>query len=155
MEIQGKLVKVLAPIGGVSKSSGNEWKKQDFVVEVGSNTQYPKQICLNIFGADKIEQYALREGEYVLVKFDIEAHEYNGRYYNDIRAWDIQKLGGQQTQQPIYQQPVAQPQPAVQPQSVYGQTQQMYGGPQSFPPAQPQFPPQQPQQAANTNALPF
>lgn len=150
MEIQGKIIKVLEPIGGVSKA-GKEWKKQDFVVEIGSNTQYPKRITFNIFGEDKIQQYALREGENVSVKFEIDSHEYNGRWFNEVRAWEINKLGGQQMPS---QQGYQQPQPAPAP---YGQTQQMNGGPQNFPPAQPQYPPQQPQQGIpqNDNSLPF
>jgi hypothetical protein len=153
MEIQGKIIKVLAPVGGVSKA-GKEWKKQDFVVEMGSNTQYPKRIAFNIFGEDKIQQYALREGENVSVKFEIDSHEYNGRWFNEVRAWEINKLGGQQMPpQQGYQQPQYQPQPTP---ASYGQTQQMYGGAQNYHPAQPQYPPQQPQQGTQQEeALPF
>ena len=51
MEITGKIIQVLPEVGGVSKA-GNEWKKQEYVLE--THDQYPKKVCFQIFGADKI-----------------------------------------------------------------------------------------------------
>ena len=85
MQIQGNIVKVFEPRSGTS-SSGKQWCSLDFVVEVPG--QYPRRIALNIFGEERIKALAPKEGEVnVVVDFDIDAHEYNGRWFNDIRAW--------------------------------------------------------------------
>lgn len=87
MQIQGNIVKVFEPRSGTS-SSGKQWSSLDFVVEVPG--QYARRIVLNIFGEERIKALAPKEGEVnVVVDFDIDAHEYNGRFYNEIKAWNI------------------------------------------------------------------
>ncbi len=88
MEITGKIIAVLEPRGGTSKT-GNEWKMQEYVLE--THEQYPRKICFNVFGADKIAQFNIQAGEEMTVSFDINAREYNGRWYNDIRAWRVER----------------------------------------------------------------
>lgn len=66
MEITGKIIQVLPEVGGVSKA-GNEWKKQEYVLE--THDQYPKKVCFQIFGADKIAQAAIRRAEELTVSF--------------------------------------------------------------------------------------
>lgn len=88
MEITGKIIAVLDARGGTSKT-GNEWKMQEYVLE--THEQYPRKICFNVFGADKISQFNIQAGEELTVSFDINAREYNGRWYNDIRAWRVER----------------------------------------------------------------
>ena len=88
MEITGKIIAVLPERGGVSKT-GNEWKTQEYVIE--THEQYPRKVCFNVFGADKISQFNIQVGEEMTVSFDINAREYNGRWYNDIRAWRVER----------------------------------------------------------------
>ena len=88
MEITGKIIAVLPERGGVSKT-GNEWKSQEYVLE--THEQYPRKICFNVFGADKIAQFNIQAGEEMTVSFDINAREYQGRWYNDIRAWKVER----------------------------------------------------------------
>ena len=87
MEITGKIIAVLPERGGVSKT-GNEWKMQEYVLE--THEQYPRKMCFNVFGADKIAQFNIQAGDELTVSFDINAREYNGRWYTDIRAWRLQ-----------------------------------------------------------------
>ena len=88
MEITGKIIAALEPRSGVSKTSGSPWMTQEFVLET-INEQYPKKMVFNIFGEDKIQQAAISVGDVVVVSFDINAREYNGRWYNDVRAWRV------------------------------------------------------------------
>ena len=88
MEITGKIIAVLPERGGVSKT-GNEWKMQEYVLE--THEQFPRKMCFNVFGADKIAQFNIQAGEEMTVSFDINAREYNGRWYNDIRAWKVDR----------------------------------------------------------------
>ena len=46
MEITGKIIAVLPEQGGTSKS-GNEWKKQEYVLEMNDQSQYPKKVCFD------------------------------------------------------------------------------------------------------------
>ncbi len=156
MEIQGKIIAVLAQRNGVT--ARGEWKAQSFVIETHEN--YPKKIVFDVFGDDKLTQYAIKVGDELQVSIDIDAHEYQGRWFNSIRAWNVQRIGGQQPQyQPAQpQQVVAQPQPVAQaqPQPQPYQPQNFYQQPQPQATPQAQFPPQQPQQGVQQeNNLPF
>lgn len=86
MEIQGKVVKILALQQGDNARGG--WKKQDFVLETVG--QYPKQVCISLWG-DKIDQNPLSEGEEITASINVESREYNERWYTDVKAWKIQK----------------------------------------------------------------
>lgn len=89
MEITGKIIAVLPANSGVSQRTGNAWKSQEYVIE--THDQYPKKCCFRIFGEDKISQFNIQLGEEMTVSFDIDAHEYNGRWFNDIRAWQVNR----------------------------------------------------------------
>ena len=60
---------------------------QDYVIEVPG--QYPRRCVFRIFGEDRIKQFNVQLNEDVTVQFDIDAHEYQGRWFNDIRAFNI------------------------------------------------------------------
>ena len=84
MDFRGKIIAVMPLQKGISKANGNEWKKQEYVIE--NHDQYPRKMCFNLW-SDKIDQFNIQLGEELNVSFDIDAREYNGRWYNDIRAW--------------------------------------------------------------------
>ena len=88
MELQGKVIAVLPERSGVS--ARGEWKAQSFVIE--THEQYPKKLCFDVFGADRLAQFNIQSGEELLVSFDLDAHEYNGRWFNSVRAWNIQRV---------------------------------------------------------------
>lgn len=88
MELTGKIIAVLPERGGVSKA-GNEWKIQEYVLE--TMEQYPRKMMFNVFGADRLAQFNIQLGEVLTVSFDIDSREYNGRWYNDIRAWKVDR----------------------------------------------------------------
>ena len=90
MELAGKVIAVLEPRGGVSKN-GNEWKVQEYVIE--THDQYPRRMCFDVFGADKIQQFNIQIGEELNVSFDIDAREWQGRWFNSIRAWKVERVG--------------------------------------------------------------
>lgn len=88
MELQGRIIAVLEAREGTS--ARGPWKSQEYVIE--THDQYPKKMVFNIFGADRIAQFAIKAGEELLVSFDIDAHEYQGRWFNNIRAWNVQRV---------------------------------------------------------------
>ena len=87
MEIQGKIIAVLPERGGVSQRTGSEWKVASYVIE--TMEQYPRKCLFEVFGTDKIAQMNIQVGQLLTVSFDIDAHEYNGRWYNTLRAWRV------------------------------------------------------------------
>ena len=95
MEIKGKLVHVLAQQTGEGKNG--TWKKQDFVIE--TDGQYPKKVCLTVWG-DKFNENHLTEGNELLVSFDAESREYNGRWFTDLKAWKIDLAGAESAAAP-------------------------------------------------------
>lgn len=98
MELAGKVIAILEARSGVSKATGNPWKMQDYVIE--TNEQYPRRMVFNVFGEDKINQFNIQMGEEINVFFDVNAHEYQGRWYNDLRAWKIERITAEATGQP-------------------------------------------------------
>jgi hypothetical protein len=89
MEIEGKIIAAMPEQGGVSQRTGNAWKSQDFVIE--TIEQFPKKCVFRVFGAERLAQFNIQVGENLRVSFDIDAHEYQGRWFNDIRAWRVDR----------------------------------------------------------------
>ena len=89
MEFTGKIIAILQPRGGVAKS-GNEWKAQEYVIE--DHGQYPRKMCFDVFGADKIEQFNIQMGEELTVSFDVDARQWQDRWFNSIRAWKVERV---------------------------------------------------------------
>ncbi len=59
----------------------------------------------SVFGEDKIKEFNIQMGENIKVSFDINCREYNGRWFNDIRAWKVEKVSPDQ--QAVAAQPAA------------------------------------------------
>ncbi len=107
MEVQGKIILKLPLASGTSKA-GNQWKKQEYVLE--THDAYPKKVHFDFFG-DRADQYPLEVGDEVTVSFDIESREFNGRWYTDIRGWKAEKNAAGVPQQPAAQGDPAAPLP--------------------------------------------
>ena len=134
MEIQGKVIAVLPERSGVS--ARGEWKSQTYVIE--TQEHYPMKMAFDVFGADRLAQFNIHSGEEILVSFDIDAHEYQGRWFNSIRAWNVTKVSQQAMASSANAAGVANP------------TNQQ----NLFPPEQ-QSAQQQAQQRGNSDDLPF
>jgi hypothetical protein len=70
----------------------------DYVVEVTSENGYKTDYSLNMY---KKEEYAShiasfiqynKVGDNVEVEFDIRGREYNGKTYNDLSHWKVEKV---------------------------------------------------------------
>ena len=95
LEMKGKLVKILQPQSGTSKT-GKEWVKQVFVIDNGA--KYNPKVGFNLFGSDKVSILgAFTVGEEIEVGFNLSSREYNGNYYTSADAWKIQKVENSNT----------------------------------------------------------
>jgi len=105
MDLTGRIISVLQPRSGVSSRTGNPWMTQEYVMEIPG--QYPRHMVFNIFGEDRIKQFNIQMGEDVTVSFDIDAREFNGRWYNDIRAYNVTRGVAPVAGAPVADAPVA------------------------------------------------
>lgn len=85
LNISGIVLNILPLQTGTSKA-GNQWQKQDFILETGG--QYPRKVCVCLFG-DNVAKFPLQVGQSVTASVDIESREFNGRWYTDVRAWNV------------------------------------------------------------------
>jgi hypothetical protein len=85
MQLTAILIQLLPIQTGTGKNG--EWKKQDIIVE--TDGQYPKKVCVSIWG-DKINEQQLVVGNSLVIDFDIESREFSGRWYTDLKAWKIE-----------------------------------------------------------------
>ena len=85
MQITAKIIQLLPLQTGIGKNG--EWKKQDVIVE--TDGQYPKKICLSVWG-DKIKEEILQVGSNLQFSLEIESREYNGKWYTDVKAWKVE-----------------------------------------------------------------
>lgn len=88
MELSGRIIAVLPERSGTS--ARGEWKAQSFVIE--THDQYPRKMVFDVFGAERLQRFNIKSGDEVTVHFDIDAHEYQGRWFNNIRAFDVCQL---------------------------------------------------------------
>lgn len=84
-EITGKIIAVLPTKSGTS-ARGTQWSSQTAVIE--THEQYPKRVAFDVLG-DKITEFNLQVGEEVTVSFDINAREFNGKWFNSVNAWHV------------------------------------------------------------------
>ncbi len=104
MELEGKIIQINPLQTGEGKNG--TWKKQEFIVETQS--QYPKKVCITAWG-DKIDQFNLKQDEDVKVSIELESREYNSRWYTDVRAWKVEKIGAPAPAQDMMQPEVIPP----------------------------------------------
>lgn len=94
MEIVGRISKIFQPRDGMSQRTGEMWVSQDFMIEYfyWPNQTTPSRMVLSIFGAERIQEADLKEGEEVKIRYHVDAREYNGRWYNDVRFDGIEHI---------------------------------------------------------------
>ena len=114
IKLTGRIAKVFPANSGVSQRTGNPWMSQEYLLEFfsWSGARNPDRIVFRIFGEDRIKQYNLHElEENVTVVLRFDAHENDGRWYNEVSATNVIREGQQQ--------------PAPQPQNAGDQLRQM------------------------------
>ena len=114
MEIIGKLILKLPMQSGISKT-GNSWQKQEFVIE--TLEQFPRKICANMWGERTAVIETLNIDDKVVMSFDLESREFNGKWYTDVKAYKLEAVttnpqAPQTMQTPQTQQTPINPPPA-------------------------------------------
>lgn len=112
--LSGQVIEVCPKKTGVSRATGNTWASQDFVIETGE--KYPRKVCFQLWGEDKIAKYIPRVGDKVDVSYEIESRKFKGTWYSTIKAWKVDgpKNYAQDPQKPV-REPEREPQPRTDP----------------------------------------
>lgn len=111
--VMGQITQVCQPQSGVSQRNGQPWQSQEFVLTYEQG-QYPKSLVFRVFGSEKLQQFAIRQGETITAHLNIVCQQgQNGRMFNDVSCWKVERQQVGNVQQPPVQQPYA-PQPPVQ-----------------------------------------
>lgn len=90
IQLSGTVTHILPLQGGVSKSSGKEWKKQSYVLLVEEG-QYPRSVTFDIVGEERIKKSAIQLNEQITVHLDINCNEWQGKFYNSITCWRVER----------------------------------------------------------------
>lgn len=117
----GKII-AAEPLQQGTSQSGTSWCSQNFVIEE-LNQQYPSRAVFQVYGSDRLQQFGIQVGEVITAHIGLKARQSSkdGRWFNQLDCWKVERFGAQQPQGQIYpsqvgqqptQQPVAQPQVA-------------------------------------------
>lgn len=149
--IQGKITYALEPRTG--QNARGAWMVQEFVLE-SYDQPYPRHCVFSVFGENRLKQFNIKAGDDVAVDIDIDAREYNGRFYNSVRAWRVVHITAPQPQaSPGYGAQTASPAGYSAPQAPASPA--GYSAPQSAPMAPPPPPADDPLQGDTSDDLPF
>lgn len=89
MEIEGKLL-----IKYEEQTVGTKgFRKREFVVEYAENPQYPQKIKFELVQEKCAELDKFNEGDALKVHFNIRGSEWQGKYYVNLNAWKLEKVG--------------------------------------------------------------
>lgn len=85
MQIEGNVMRV-CPVQSGTSANGNEWRRQTIVVEFFEHEtdMWTQKIVVQLQG-HHIDDYHLKEGDKVRMRFGFFADEWNGRYFQTIR----------------------------------------------------------------------
>jgi hypothetical protein len=78
---------------GTSQRTGNPWRTDEYLAVIPG--QFEKKIKFEVRGVERCQQWEQffdgmpDKNAPVLVKFEIDAREYEGKWFNSIQAWDI------------------------------------------------------------------
>ena len=109
LELKCSFFKLLELKSGVGAKG--DWLVQPFVVE--TEGQYPKKVLFEAWNDVAKQVQTITVGNSLIVSFEPEASEYNGKWFCKLKAWKIVNESGQNFR-PVNQPPVNQP-PVNQP----------------------------------------
>ena len=100
-KVTGKIEQVLDYKSGVGANSGKAWSKQGYLLAYKRGEhEYDAKLAFDVWGDDRIKEFALKVGDVVTLTLDIASREYNGRWYTDITAYRCEHVGTEAEKQP-------------------------------------------------------
>lgn len=110
MKVQGRIKKLMPIQTGISRI-GNNWKKQDFILEYFEEPtdQYSDTVLLSLMN-ERIDEYKLKVGDEVEVDVRHQVKAYGERVYNELFCRFVKKVNQAKTSE----QPATKPTPDQQ-----------------------------------------
>lgn len=93
MEIKGILKACLGSQTGTSAKTGNQWRTDEYLLVIPGPRE--KKMKFEVRGVDRCKQWEEffkgmpDKNLPVVVKFEIDARTFDGKWFNSIEAWDI------------------------------------------------------------------
>lgn len=75
---------------GTSKK-GTEWSKMTIVVSVDNSKAPYDKVALSVMGAELNNVMDIKVGERVKFSYSVNANEYNGKWYNNVNLFRIER----------------------------------------------------------------
>lgn len=97
----GKIIAVGQVQMGTSQN-GQQWSSCEYVIEE-LNQQYPSRSVFQVFGSDKLQQFNIQAGEIITAHIGLKANQSrtNGRWFNQLDCWKVERPSGQVVQSQI------------------------------------------------------
>lgn len=99
MDLTGRVIALL-PEQRFNGRNG-EVVRNGFVVETGG--QYPRKCSFSVLGEERWKGFSVSVGDSVQVFFDINAREWQGKWFNELTAYRVQRIspaGGNMPSEP-------------------------------------------------------
>ena len=92
MIFHGRIQKLMGVQSGTS-ANGKEWERQEFVFEYfeNPNERFSDKVVLSALN-ERIREYDLHENDEVRIGFGHRVREYQGRYYNELYVYSLEKV---------------------------------------------------------------
>lgn len=97
MDISGKVIAV-CPAKKVTGKNG-ELIIQEYVIETSET--YPQKLCFSVFGKEKIDEFKIKQGDFVSVALNFSAREYQGKWFNSISCWSVKNQSTERSPEKI------------------------------------------------------
>lgn len=88
----GKIVSLLDQRFGKTKA-GKDFETREYLLEVDGGTQYVHSVKFSMSSFDGPIQNPINVGDTVKVGLRIIAHQFNGRWFNDVSLVQWEKVG--------------------------------------------------------------
>lgn len=88
MKRKFRIVKLFDLRQGTSEQTGREWKNRDVLLEADDDVLYPDRVVASLSG-DMADNPPFKEGDIAEIALAFIAHEYQGRYFNNIRVINL------------------------------------------------------------------
>ena len=86
--ITGRVIAIMDERSGISKN-GSTWREREYVIKETAD-KYPKTICIKVKG-ENIGKFNIQLGEIITAHINIDAHDWQGKWFNEVVAWRIDR----------------------------------------------------------------
>ena len=86
--ITGRVIAIMDERSGISKN-GSNWREREYVIKETAD-KYPKTICIKVKG-ENIGKFNIQLGENITAHINIDAHDWQGKWFNEVTAWKIDR----------------------------------------------------------------